>query len=173
MSTLTNGATDGTVAIIPENAVADGDEFKISGLTVRVHIMPDVHSGTDAMYELVEDSLVMTGDNVTNQRMPSFRHGTFRGTIKMADMLLGKDFKYFIPGHGPGGDREVIEGFRKYTATVYETAAKLYEEGLSDFEMKDRIVEKLKNYHNWSMFDDQVGRHISLAVLEAEKAAFE
>jgi glyoxylase-like metal-dependent hydrolase (beta-lactamase superfamily II) len=173
MNTLTEGATEGTHAVIPEIPVADGDVFKISGLTVRAYIMPAVHSNTDAMYEIVEDSVMLTGDNVTSQRMPRFDHGTFRGTISMTDMLLTKEIDYFVPGHGPGGDRKIIEDYRNYIVTLYDTVKALYEEGLSDFEMKDKVVAKLSAYKQWSMFEDSVGKHISLAILEAEKAAFE
>jgi len=173
MDALTKGATSGTVAVIPENAVADGDVFKVAGLTVRTYILPAVHSDTDAMYEIVEDSVMLTGDNVTNQRMPRFDHGTFRGTIAMTDMLLAKNISHFVPGHGPSGDRKIIEDFRNYIATLYGTVKELYEQGLSDFEMKDQILAKLSGYSKWSMFEDSVGKHISLAILEAEKAAFE
>ena len=100
MSDLTNGATDGTRAVIPENELKDGDTVKISGLTVKVHIMPAVHSYTDAMFEIVEDSVMFTGDNVTYKRVARFDDGTFRGTIKMADKLLEGNFSTMCRGMG-------------------------------------------------------------------------
>ena len=39
--------------------------------------------------------------------------------------------------------------------------------------MKDTIVAKLAAYQKWPGFEENVGKHISLAILEAEKAAFE
>jgi glyoxylase-like metal-dependent hydrolase (beta-lactamase superfamily II) len=173
MSDLTNGATEGTRAVIPENELKDGDTVKISGLTVKVHIMPAVHSYTDAMFEIVEDSVMFTGDNVTYKRVARFDDGTFRGTIKMADKLIADDFNHYVPGHGPSGDKKIIESFRNYVVTLYDTVNELYEEGLSDFEMKDQVVAKLSDYQQWPGFEDEIGRHISLAILEAEKASFE
>jgi glyoxylase-like metal-dependent hydrolase (beta-lactamase superfamily II) len=85
MSSLTNGATDGTRAIIPENELTDGDTVKISGITVKIHIMPAVHSYTDAMFHIVEDSVFFTGDNTTYKRIARFDDGTFRGTVPCAD----------------------------------------------------------------------------------------
>ncbi len=173
MSQLTEGATDGTTAYIPENALSDGDVIKVAGVTLRVHIMPAVHSYTDAMFEVVEDSVFFTGDNVTYIRLPRFDDGTFRGTIAMADKLIEDNFKHYVPGHGPTGDKKIIESYRTYVVTLYEAVAALYEEGLTDFEMKEQVVAKLAAYHDWPGFKENVGKHISLALLEAEKAAFE
>ena len=173
MNTLTEGATEGTHAVIPENSLADGDTFKISGLTLRVQIMPAVHSYTDAMFEIVEDSVLFTGDNVTYMRMPRFDEGTFRGTLSMTEKVISENFRHYVPGHGPTGDKKIVESFQNYVATLYGKAAAYYEEGLTDFEMKDKIVASLADYQQWPGFHEEVGKHISLAVLEVEKAAFE
>jgi glyoxylase-like metal-dependent hydrolase (beta-lactamase superfamily II) len=173
METLTEGATTGTEALIPENALENGQEFKLNGLTLRIHIVPAAHSYTDAMTEVVEDALLYTGDNVTYMRLPRFDDGTFRGSIAACDHALALKMKHYVPGHGPSGGPEVIESFRTYTRTLYESAAELYEEGMADFEMKDQISAKLTAFHNWSGYDEFLGKTISLAIIEAEKASFE
>ncbi len=173
MSKLTEGATEGTRAIIPENTLTNGQVITVAGLTFKIHIMPAVHSYTDAMIEVVEDSVMFTGDNVTYKRIGRFDDGTFKGTIAMADKTISQDYKHYVPGHGPAGDKAIVEDFRHYVVTLYETVAALYEEGLSDFEMKEQVVAKLAAYKDWSGFEEEIGKHISLAILEAEKAAFE
>jgi glyoxylase-like metal-dependent hydrolase (beta-lactamase superfamily II) len=114
MSTLTEGATDGTQAVIPENALSDGDSFNIAGLTIKIHIMPAVHSYTDAMFEVADDSVLFTGDNVTYKRIARFDDGTFRGTIAMSDKIISDNYKHYVPGHGPTGDKAIVESFRNY-----------------------------------------------------------
>ena len=173
MHTLTEGATEGTEALIPAIPLAHGQEIRSGDLTVRIHIVPAAHSFTDAMFEVVEDSLLYTGDNVTYHRMPRFDDGTFRGTLAACDHALSLNLEHYVPGHGPSGGAEVVESFRNFTNTLYGMAGELTEEGLSDFEMKPKIVEALGEYQDWSSFDQFVGRTISLAVLEAEKEAFE
>ena len=173
MMAMTDGATEGTVALIPEHALSDGQEITSGELTVRVHIVPAAHSHTDAMFEVVEDSLLYTGDNVTYQRMPRFDDGTFRGSLAACDYALALGLKHYVPGHGPSGGPEVVESFRDYTRTLYQMAGELYDQGLTDFEMKPQIVEALGDYRDWTSFDQFIGRTISLAVLEAEQAAFE
>ncbi len=39
-------------------------------------------------------------------------------------------------------------------------------------QLEPNRVEALAAYRDWVHFDDEVGRHISLAVLEAEQNAF-
>lgn len=173
MDTLTEGATAGTVAVIPENTLENGQELKVGGLTLRIHIVPAAHSYTDVMTEVVEDSLLYTGDNVTYKRLPRFDDGTFRGSIAACDHALSLNLKHYVPGHGPSGGPEVIESFRTYTKTLYDSAAEMYEEGMADFEMKDEISNKLEPFHAWSGYDEFLGKTISLAIIEAEKASFE
>ena len=43
---------------------------------------------------------------------------------------------------------------------------------ISDFEMKPLIHQQLENYHNWSGYEDEPGKHISGAYLEIAAAAF-
>ena len=173
MKTLTEGATAGTEAVIPENALEDGQEFKLKGLTLKIHIVPAAHSYTDAMTEVVDDALLYTGDNITYKRLPRFDDGTFRGSIAACDRALELKLKHYVPGHGPSGGPEVVEDFRTYTQVLYESAAEMYEEGLADFEMKGPISEKLAAFHDWSGYDEVLGKTISLAIIEAEKASFE
>ncbi|HEY9052759.1 MAG TPA: hypothetical protein VIQ03_14505 [Gammaproteobacteria bacterium] len=78
-----------------------------------------------------------------------------------------------MPGHGPTGDVNIVKEQKRYLDILYSEAGKYYEEGLSDFEMKDQIVEKLADFHDWNGFEEQVGKHISLAILEIERAAFQ
>jgi hypothetical protein len=39
--------------------------------------------------------------------------------------------------------------------------------------MKDAVVAVLPEYHGWSGFTQEIGRHISLGLLEVEQAEFE
>jgi hypothetical protein len=39
--------------------------------------------------------------------------------------------------------------------------------------MKDSVVASLSAYQDWSGFSAEVGKHISLALLEIERAEFE
>jgi hypothetical protein len=47
-----------------------------------------------------------------------------------------------------------------------------YENDMSDFEIKPAILEKTRKFHDWSGYEDELGKHISEAYLEIEAADF-
>ena len=77
-----------------------------------------------------------------------------------------------MPGHGPSGGPEVAERYRDYLHTVYSTAQYGVEEGLADFEIRPVLLPKLAPWEKWAGFDEELGKHINGAFLEAEAAAF-
>ncbi|MCW8933411.1 MAG: MBL fold metallo-hydrolase [Gammaproteobacteria bacterium] len=173
MISMTEGATKGTKIAYPEVAVSDGKQLKVAGLTFNIHSVGIAHSGTDIMLEYVEGSTFFTGDNVGYLRLLRMNDGSFRDVIKALDRAISLKKKYYVPGHGPTGGIELVELQREYFDTLYNLVAEYNDEGLEDFEMKPKIEAALVKFKDWSGFDDEIGRHISLAKLEVEKAEFE
>ena len=173
LSKMTEKATDGTKAIIPAKALEDGQIVKLVDLSIKAYLNEHAHTKTDAMFEIVEDKTLFTGDNVTHKRIPRMSDGSFRGSLAVIDKALKGGFEKIVPGHGPTGSIEVLKSYKNYLSTLYETVKILREEGLEDFEMKEQIIEKLTDYKDWSGFEDEIGKYIGLAVLEAEQAEFE
>ena len=168
MNQYTSGFTKGTKAVAATVAAKDGEKFKIGGMTFKVHAPAAAHSHTDIMIEAVEESVVFTGDNILNQTIARMVDGTFKGSIAACDRIAAVNAKYYVPGHGPTGDVSIVTNYRNYLATLFEDVKVQYAQGKSDFEMKDSIVAKLKPYQSWNRFNDEVGVHINLAVLEIE-----
>lgn len=173
MMRSTDGATKGTKAVIPSKAMDDASQFTTGGITFAILAPRKAHSGTDIMIHVVEESVVFLGDNVLAKRLPRLDDATFRGGINACEVAIQVDAKHYVPGHGMSGPVSLVKTYKDYLSSVYSQAAEYYDEGLSDFEMKPMILKKLKAYSNWSGFDDEFGKHVSLAVLEAETAAFE
>jgi len=170
MNDLTRGFSKGTRSVPPEIAALDHTDIKIGGMTFRIHAPENAHSHTDIMIEAVEESVVFTGDNVLNQTIARMVDGTFKGSIAACDRIAAVNAKHYVPGHGPTGDVAVVTNYRNYLATLFSDVKQQYDLGKSDFEMKNGIVAKLKPYFGWDRFDIEVGKHISLAVLEIEAA---
>jgi glyoxylase-like metal-dependent hydrolase (beta-lactamase superfamily II) len=172
LSRLTEGATDGTQAEIPTEALQDGREIAVGGLTFRVYLAEHAHTKTDAMIEVVEDSLMFLGDIGVYQRMGRMDDGSFRGNIAALDRALALGVKHYVPGHGPSGGPEAGDAFRQYLKIVYDAAAKYSEEGLAPYEIKAKLMPLVGKYREWPLFEEDFGKQVSLAVLEAEQAAF-
>ncbi|MCU0810206.1 MAG: MBL fold metallo-hydrolase [Thiobacillaceae bacterium] len=169
MSDMTQGFTDGTRAEIPTAEAADGQQFKIGGKTFRIHSSTDGHSKTDLMIEMVEDRILFTGDNVLARQVMNLRDGTFKGVMKETDRALAINSRLYIPGHGKSGDRKLVEEQKVWFETLMREVRRMYDDGMSDFEMKPVLVEKLKAFENWAEFDTNLGLQISLAILEIEQ----
>lgn len=168
MKTLTKGATDGTEAIIPSIALEDGQIIKIDNISIKAHLSEFAHTKTDAMFEILEDKILVTGDNAFNKRMPRLDDGSFVGNMEAMDKGLSLDITVVVPGHGSTGGKEILSNFRDFLHIIYDTSKTLLDDDMEAFEMKPLIVSKLKAFQQWDSFDDTIGKLISIAVLEAE-----
>lgn len=169
MSSMTQGFTDGTRAEIPTAEAADGQEFKIGGKTLRIHSSTDGHSKTDLMIEIVEDRILFTGDNVLARQVMNLRDGTFKGVMKETERALAINATLYIPGHGKSGDRKLVEEQKAWFDILMAEVRRMYDDGMSDFEMKPVLVKKLQAFENWAEWDTNLGPQISLAILEIEQ----
>ena len=173
MERLTKGATTGTKAVIPEQVVDNSYQFKTGGMTFKIFAPGKAHSGTDIMIHAVEESVVFLGDNVLNGRIARMDDATFRGSVNACDVAIKIGAKHYVPGHGQTSDVKMIGQYKNYLSTLYSKVQNFYDQGMSDYEMKPKVVANLKPFHSWSGFDVEVGRHINLAMLEVEQTMFE
>lgn len=173
MLTATDGATRGTEVVPPNYPMEDGDEIQIDGNTYRFHYYGQVHSHTDLMIDLVEKGVLFLGDNANNGRIVRMDDGSFSNSVRALGTIKEvSKAQVLVPGHGRTGGWEIVDAYRDYLSGVRDGVAALYEEGVSDFDMKPRISEQLARFKDWVGFEDEIGKHISLAYLEVESEAF-
>ena len=172
MERLTDDKTAGTQVVAPGVAVSDGDKFKYGDTSVRIHHYGTAHTTSDIMIEIPELSITFLGDNALNKRIPRVDDGNIQGNIDACTRILETGSKTYIPGHGLTGDNNVPITFRRYLDTLYNAVKQYYEEGMSDFEMKDQVASQLSEFSSWSGFDEQLGKHISITYLQIEEAEF-
>ncbi len=173
MMTATQGATAGTVARGPTHPLEGGETLVLGGLGVRTHYYPHGHTTTDLMFEIPELDLLFLGDNACNRRIVRMDDGSFRGSLVALDGVKEvAKAKTLVPGHGRTGGWEIVDAYRSYLAGVYEGVTELYAQGMSDFDMKPVIAERLSPFQDWPGFAEELGKHISIAYLEVEAEAF-
>jgi len=168
MERLTQGFTHGTRPVIPTVPVIEDQSFTVGGITFHILAPPKAHSGTDILIHVVEESVLILGDNVMNARLGGMNDGTFRGNIAACERALAVPAQVFAPGHGRTAGKEIVATYRDYLSILFETAKIEHDQGKQDYEMKDTIRAKLGRYVGWAGFDHNFGRHISVAVLEIE-----
>ena len=171
MDRETQGETAGTVAVGPDKAVNHGEVIKIGDRQFRIHHFGSTHTDNDILIEVVEDKVLFVGDIVRVKAL-DIRRGSFKANIAAIEKVLSLPVKIFVPGHGSAGGREILDTYNGFLRKLYATVQKLYKLGISDSEMKPKVIEALKEYRNWADFDTLIGRHVSQAYLEVEKELF-
>jgi len=172
LSGLTEGATDGTAIIKPNNAAANDDSYSIGGHDFDIIHNDKAHTETDIMIYYKQDNVLFTGDNAGNKRILRIDHGSFKGNSEAMQLGLDRTPAVVVPGHGQTGGPEILQAYKLYMDTLYSKVTEGYEEDLSDFEIKPEIEQALAAYKDWAGFEDELGKHISNAYLEIEAADF-
>ena len=168
----TNNAIKGTKIVLPTHSLKDQQLITIDDITIKSHLSEWAHTKTDAMLEVVEDKLLFTGDTVNNQRIVPFNEGSFKGSIDAITQAIGLDVNVVVPGHGATGDSHILANYKAGLAAIYQSAKALMEEGLEPFEMKEKVLSSHTEFKGWMGFEEEIGRYLSIAVLEAEQEDF-
>lgn len=172
MNSMTEKATEGTEALIPTEVLTDGESFDLGGLMLKAHLIEGkAHTDTDVMFEIPEEKVLFTGDTINNKRIVRMDDGSFAGGIKAAEYALTLEVDKIVPGHGHSGGRNVLAYYRDYLDKVYSSVKKMRED-MEAHEMKPKIEAQLADYKDWQGMNEELGKHISLSVLEAEQEDF-
>jgi glyoxylase-like metal-dependent hydrolase (beta-lactamase superfamily II) len=147
--------------------------LKLHGTTFRIYHNDRAHTDNDIMIEVTGEGVIFLGDNVLNKRIAANfpEHGNIQGQIAAIDLALKSRAMHFIPGHGTSGGREIAETEMIFLKTLRAAVKKYYDKGLSDFEMKEKVMDDLLAYKNYYGFDD-LGRVINATYLQIEAESF-
>ncbi|MFV5212427.1 MBL fold metallo-hydrolase [Azonexus caeni] len=175
MEQWTNQATMGTKVVPPSVAVDHGQELKFGDVVLRLHHYGKAHTPSDICVEVVGDGLTCVGDVAMNGRIANMDDGSYVGTLKAyAALEKNTKTKIWLPGHGEAG-AGVLQWNRELFAGIYESCVKAVEAGQPMEEAKTlvlrdpRVASRAKETKG---FDNNIGKYVSLAYLEAEAAAF-
>ncbi|WP_456417989.1 MBL fold metallo-hydrolase [Thiolapillus sp.] len=172
MLDLTKGATAGTKVVSANTSVNDGGNIEVGGVAFQVLHDGKSHTDNDIMILLPQKKVVFLGDNAGYGRMLRLNDGSFLGNIRNLNRAVASGATVFVPGHGPTAGPEAATEYRDYLQAVYDGVKEFFEDDLSDFEIKPKLLPRLGKWRDWVDFDSLVGSHISLAYLEVEAAEF-
>ncbi len=172
MDKLTEGATQGTKVVAPDQAVNDGDIIQIGNTHFHIHHYGQAHTKTDIMIEVVEDKTVFLGDNVLAERIPRMSDGTFKGNMAACDKILQVDANTWVPGHGPTGNSDIVKHYRHYLSLIYDAAKKAFDDDLDSSDVIAISSKTTAAYQHWAGYEDELGKHGAQAYAEIEEAEF-
>lgn len=170
---MTDGATGTSEIVVPNATVTARTEHVLGG--VRMVFMPsgDSHSPGDVVVWLPERRVLLAGDVVYSDRMPS----TFDANVQQWITFLGEleelQPNVVVPGHGDVTDVSAIRRQREFLTAFWEEVQSGYDAGKTDFEMQDDVRAALLSFREYYPgFDDKLGRDLSHVYLQVEAAAF-
>ena len=171
----TGNTIKGTTIVLPDTALKGGEKIDIAGNTYKIHHTGHAHSDNDIMIEYPGDKTLFAGDiviygNIVSSARPE--DFSAKGQIKAVEYALSLPIDVYVPGHGPTGGREIPEATKRFLQVLYASLQTYYDEGLSDFEMRDKVVADLKEFNDWSGYEG-IGRLISFVYQQVEAAEFE
>ena len=171
----TDNGIKGTTIVLPDTALKGGENFELAGNTYKIHHTGHAHTDNDIMIEYPGDKTLFAGDiviygNVVSAARPE--DFSAKGQIEAVDHALSLPVDIYVPGHGPTGGREIPEATKRFLEVLYASVENYYDEGLSDFEMRDKVVADLEEFSDWSGYDS-IGRLISFVYQQVEAAEFE
>ena len=172
MDKLTEGASKGTEVVAPDQTADNGNIIKVGDTQFKIHHYGVAHTKTDIMIEVIENSVAFLGDNVLTQRIPRTSDGTFQGNISAIETILESNIKTYVPGHGPTGDKAMVEEYLNYLTLVYDAAKKAFDEDLDSSDVLAISKETTAAYKNWQGYNDLLGPQGAQAYAEIEEADF-
>ena len=88
------------------------------------------------------------------------------------DRALGTGSTIYVPGHGDAGNTKVVLAYREFINTLRSTVARHYAGGMEAHQIKPIVLSELKDYQQWVLFNENIGRLVSLVYLEVEEESF-
>lgn len=171
---LSEGATGDTPLLLPNKIIDERMELLLDETKIVLFPSGDSHSPGDLITWLPEQRILISGDVVYSDRMPTTSASKLSQWITMLDELQQLDPVAVIPGHGDVTDIEGLRRLEGLLSGIRDEVQKGYDAGLSDFEMLPDVVKNLRQYESYYPgFKDKLGRDISHVYLQIEAAEFQ
>jgi len=164
-----------TQYVVPDVPLSGGEVEVISGVTFKLHHPGRAHTDHDIMIEVPEERTVFLGGVTVEPEVPSQgvpQDADFKGQIAATRLAIGLGADKYVPGRGHFGGIELPERGLRFLEALYGGVMRYYKDGLSDFEIAERLKVDLAAYKQWYDFD-KLGGVISQMYLQIESADFQ
>lgn len=175
MERWTQGATLGTQVVVPNRTVAHGQTFDFGDTRIRLHHYGTAHTPSDLSMEVVEDRVTYVGDVAMNNRIANMDDGSYVGTLKYYEALQkAAGEQTWLPGHGLPS-KSLLRDYGDFMAGIYEPCVQAVKDGAPMDAARAAVLRDPRvasRASGMQGFENNIGKYISLAYLEAEKEAF-
>jgi glyoxylase-like metal-dependent hydrolase (beta-lactamase superfamily II) len=162
-------------SVLPDTVLEGGEVINFGATVLKVHHTGHAHTDSDIMVEAPGQRLLFTGDIVEYGRLVSSdvpRDFDAKGQIEAIRYILALPVDIYVPGHGETGGKRIPQTALRFLETLYASVKRHYDEGLADYQMKERVIADLSEFSGWFNFD-QIGKMISFVYQQVEAADFQ
>jgi cyclase len=173
-NTMTGGITGDSEILAPDRTIEQETEISFGGVPVRMMLSGGSHSPGDLMLWLPRERVLIAGDVVYSDRMPSTNAGDLAQWIDTLTELQRLEPRVVVAGHGAVSDVSGLERLHALLSELWLAVEAGVDEGLSDFEMLPQVSEALAEFRPfYPGLDEKLRRDLSHVYLQVEAAAFE
>lgn len=170
---MTEGATGDSELLAPDTYVDSRLELELGGTVLVLFPSRDSHSPGDLIAWLPDKGVLVPGDVVYSDRMPSTFDANMKNWMEMLGELIALEPAVVIPGHGEVTDTGGLARLHELLVALWEAVKTRYEEGMTDFEMTPLVIEDLSGFEShYPGLGDKIERDISYVYLQVEAASF-
>ena len=171
---MTEGATGQTTIFPPNSLVKGPDEFSFGNTHARLFLSGNSHSPGDLLVWLPGQKVLLAGDVVYSDRMPSTMNANVVQWIDFLGELETMQPEVVVPGHGNVTDLEGIRRLRNLLQAFWVAVEKGYDAGKTDYEMLPDVLKALSLFEaQYPGLEEKVRRDISHVYLQVEAASFQ
>ena len=142
-NSMTNGATGESQILPPNTLIKQRTEFSPGGRKMILFPSGNSHSPGDLLLWLPEDNVLISGDVVYSDRMPSTFDSNLAQWIQLLRELEKLQPVVVIPGHGEVTNVKGVAHLRKLLTSFWQAVEKGYQQGKSDYEMLPDVIQAL------------------------------
>ena len=170
---LTKGATGESEILPPQNFIKERTKIKLGDREITLFLSADSHSPGDILMWLADTKVLVSGDVIYSDRMPSTFDSNLPQWIKLLGELEALQPNVVIPGHGVVTDVKGVTRLKNLLQTFWTAIEEGYEADKSAYEMVPDVTNALSEFkEHYPGLSEKVERDISKVYLQVEAASF-
>jgi glyoxylase-like metal-dependent hydrolase (beta-lactamase superfamily II) len=172
LETITGVKFPDTRPVVANIGYAEGTRTTITlqGINLVLWVPQGSHTSNDLMVLLPDEKLLIAGDILVKEMIPSFRDAYVRNWIGTLKEIEQTPLTTIVPGHGPLMSTGDVKKLHRLLSTLYAGVEAGYKQGLMDSEIRKTL--DLTEWKKLKHFDDLMGTNINRTYLEVEMENF-
>ena len=172
LESITGSKFPNTRPVVATVGYAEGTRttLTLQGIKLVLWVPQGSHTSNDLMVLLPDDKILIAGDILVKDIIPSLRDAYVKNWIGTLAEIEKTPLTTIIPGHGPLMRMGDVKKLHRLLSGLYTGVEAGYKQGLMDSEIRKTL--DLTPWKKLKHFNDLMGTNINRTYLEVETANF-